>query len=204
MFSHLVKLLRFACVSMLLAGAVPSMHGQAAPTATQGLELTAFGAGTGTWTNLAGGRNLGITAGADLAFKSFYHLRPAAEVRGTYPVYGGTIDSQRDILGGLRVEYPLGRVHPYGDFLLGRGQINYERRGFLVGNLLFIRSISTVFSPGVGVDLDLTQHWSGKVDLQYQSWDIPFPPGTLHPKVLSLGAEYHFDFNHHYRSPRRR
>ena len=187
---------------VLFAAVAPFAAAQAVPTATQGLELTAFGAGTGTWTRLEGGRNIGVTAGADLAFKSYYRLRPAIEVRGTYPFHAGTIDAQKDFLGGLRVEYPVGRLHPYVDFLVGRGQIDYQRGGFLVGNLLFIRSNTTVYSPGVGVDLDLSDHWSGKADFQYQSWDIPFPPGTLHPGVLSLGAVYHFDFNHHYRAPR--
>lgn len=195
-FSRLFLLLLVTPSSLLLA--------QAVPTATQGLELTAFGAGTGTWTGLAGGRNLGLTLGADLALKSYYHLRPAVEIRGTYPFHSGTIDAQKDLLGGIRLEYPLGPLHPYADFLVGRGQIDYQRSGFPVGNLLFIRSITTVFSPGVGADLDLSEHWSGKVDLQYQSWDVPFPPGTLHPRVLSVGAVYRFDFNHHYRAPRGR
>ena len=186
---------------VLLAVALfsPRLHAQAAPTAVQGLELTAFGAGSGTYTNLLGGRNLDITAGVDLAFKSYYHFRPAAEIRGTYPIYNGQIDAQRNVLGGLRIEYPYGRLHPYVDFLVGRGQIDYQRGGFLVGNFLFIRSLTTVYSPGLGVNFDVTEHWSGKADFQYQSWDIPFPPNTLHPKVLSLGAVYHFDFNHHYK-----
>ena len=199
-----MKLFRRAFLPLLLAAATPFLQAQAAPTATQGLELTAFGAGTGTYTDVAGGRNLAITAGADLAFKSYYHIRPAAEVRGAFPVATGTIAAQRYILGGLRVEYPLGRLHPYADFLIGRGQINYQRNGFLFGNLIYLRSISTVYSPGLGLDFDVTPHWSGKVDLQYQSWDIPFPPNTIHPKVISLGAVYHFDFNHHYRAPRRK
>lgn len=178
------------------------LNAQATPTATQGLELTAFAAGTGTWTNIEGGRNLGITAGADLAFKSYHNFRPAAEFRGTYPFHNGTIDAQKDLLGGLRVEYPLGRLHPYADFLVGRGQIDYQRGGLQVGSLIYIRSISTVFSPGVGVDLDVAPHWSVKADLQIQNWDIPFSPGTIHPKVLSLGGVYHFDFNHGTRYPR--
>ena len=185
---------------LLLAAAPILAPAQAAPTAVQGLELTAFGAGTGTYTNLEGGRNLAITAGADLAFKSYYHFRPAAEIRGTYPIHNGTIDSQRNFLAGLRVEYPYGRLHPYVDFLIGRGEIDYQRGGFLVGNFLFLKSISTVYSPGVGLDFEVTPHWSGKADFQYQSWNIPFPPGTLNPKVISLGAVYHFDFNHHYRA----
>lgn len=168
---------------------------QATPTATQGLELTAFGAGAGTWTDVLGGRNLGVTAGADLAFRSFHNFRPAAEFRGTYPVHTGTIDAQKNLMGGLRVEYPSGKLHPYADILVGRGQIDYQRGGLVVGNLIYIRTISTVFSPGAGLDFDVSPHWSGKLDFQFQSWDVPFSPGTIHPKVLNIGAVYHFDFN---------
>ena len=196
--------MRVLCRVFLVALlAVRLVTAQATPTATQGLELTAFGAVNGTWTDIFGGRNLGVTAGADLAFKSYYHLRPAAEVRGTYPIHKGTIDAQKELLGGLRVEYPLGRLHPYADFLVGRGQIDFQNGGFPVGNLIYIRSISTVLSPGVGADFDLSDHWSAKADLQYQSWDNPFGSGSIHPRIFSVGAVYHFDFNHHPRAPRR-
>jgi hypothetical protein len=59
-----------------------------------------------------------------------------------------------------------------------------------------------------------------KADTQYQSWDVPFPvvdgvpppvganiapgvsTGTIHPRVLTLGAVYRFDFNHYYKRPK--
>lgn len=197
----------------------------ATATATQQLALSAFGGGTGTYTDLLGGRNLGITAGADLAFMSFHRYRPVLELRGTYPFHTGTIDAQKNFLGGLKVERQFGRLHPYVDFLVGRGQIDYQRGGLQVGSILFLSSTSTVFSPGVGLDYDVTPHWAIKGDFQYQHWDIPFatvngapaPPtfvstpsgplqvpttGTLSPKVITLGAVYRFDFNHYYHRPR--
>lgn len=216
-----------AILSVVMFGqATPSRAQVAAPaTATQQLALSAFGGGTGTYTNILGGRNLSVTAGADLAFLTYRRYRPVLEVRATYPLHKGTIDAQKNFLGGLKVERQLGRLHPYADFLVGRGQIDYQRSGLQVGALLFLSSTSTVFSPGVGVDYDLTPNWAVKGDFQYQIWQVPFAisngqpgapvfvstpggvsqlatTGTIYPKVLTLGAVYRFDFNHHYRRPR--
>lgn len=183
----------------------------ATATASQQLALSAFGGGTGTYTGIYGGRNLGITAGADLAFLTYHRFRPVLELRGTYPIHNGQIDAQRNFLGGLKVERDFGRLHPYADFLIGRGQIDYQRGGLLVGSVLFLSSTSTVLSPGVGLDYDLTPNWAIKGDFQYQHWNVPFamsngapapvtivqaPGGTISPKVITVGAVYRFDFNH--------
>lgn len=98
----------------------------ASATATQQLALSAFGGGTGTYTNLLGGRNLGFTAGADLGFMTFHRYRPVLELRGTYPIHKGQIDAQKEFLGGIKIERDLGRMHPYVNFLVGRGQIDYQ------------------------------------------------------------------------------
>ena len=176
--------------------------GQSGATAVQPLGLSAFGAATGTWTNVLGGRNLGITAGVDLAFLSYRRFRPVLEIRGTYPFYKGQVDDQRSFMGGLKVERPIGALHPYANFLIGRGSINYPK-GLIFNNLLYLKTVSTVYSPGIGVDYDVTPQWAAKVDFQYQHWDSPaVPGGVINPKVLSAGVVYRFDFNHHYKVPR--
>ena len=62
---HIPTLARLAIVL-----AITSLAGigraQVASTATQQLQLSAFAGGTGTFTNFDGGKNLDITAGADL------------------------------------------------------------------------------------------------------------------------------------------
>ena len=56
------------------------------PTAIQRMQLSAFGGATGDFTGLGGGKNVGITAGVDLAVAPVRNwLRPTVEVRGTYP-----------------------------------------------------------------------------------------------------------------------
>jgi opacity protein-like surface antigen len=175
-------------------------HAQAAPAGTQQLQLSAFAAGTGTFTDLAGGKNLGITAGADLTFLRFRLFRPSFELRGTYPIDKGHISSQKNFLLGPKVEYPIGRFHPYVDFFLGRGEINYQDPGFVFGNTRFISTNTLVYSPGVGLDYNFTHNLALKVDAQFQHWDTPaVVSGAIHPTALTLGGVYNFDFNPRHR-----
>ncbi len=174
---------------------------QSTPTATQQLQLSAFVGGTGTFTDLAGGKNLAITAGADITVLAFRRFRPSAEIRGSYPLDEGTISSQKNFLLGPKVEYPLGRLHPYADFLVGRGGIDYLRGGYIFGNVRYLNSNTLVLSPGVGLDYNLTHHFAAKIDFQYQHWDTPaVASGSINPKAITLGAVYVFDFNsrHHH------
>jgi hypothetical protein len=190
---RLVLLSSLSCVSF-------SALAQSTPAATQQLQLSAFVAGTGTLTDLSGGKNLGITAGADITVLHFRLFKPAFEVRGTYPVNGGTISSQKNLLLGPKVEYPVGRFHPYADFLIGRGGIDYLRGGYVFGNIKYISSNTLVYSPGVGLDYNLMHNLAVKADFQYQHWDTPaVPSGSISPKAFTLGAVYVFDINPRHR-----
>jgi hypothetical protein len=64
------------------------------PTASKLFEISTFGGINGTYTGLSGGKNLGLTAGVDVSFRSYYGFRPFLEGRGTYPIDGGHIDAQ--------------------------------------------------------------------------------------------------------------
>jgi len=179
----------------------PTADAQAVPAGTQQLQLSAFVAGTGTFTDFAGGKNLGITAGADVTFLHFRLFRPAFEVRGSYPIDSGHISNQKSFLLGPKVEYPLGRYHPYVDFFLGRGQIDYLNGGFIVGNIKYISNNTVVYSPGAGLDYELTHNLAIKADVQFQHWNSPaIASGSIHPTALTLGVVYSFDFNprHHH------
>jgi hypothetical protein len=176
------------------------VHAQAVPAATQPLQISAFGAATGTWTGLGASRNIGITAGVDIGWKPFYRFYPSIEVRGTYPIDDGQVDAQKNILYGFKAERYYGRLHPYGDFLIGRDKIDYQNGGYPSpdGTLLYINSISNVFSYGGGLDLTLTDHFALKVDGQFQHYGVPVnSTGHIWSKPLSVGIVYHFDFNHH-------
>ncbi len=186
-------------VLMMLSFSTRRASAQSDAAAVQPLALSVFGMGTGTWTNILGGRNLAVTAGGDLAFLTYRKLRPVIEVRGTYPFYEGQVDKQKSFAGGLKVEKQFGPLRPYANFLIGRGQINFKK-GLQEGNLLYTKTVTTVYSPGLGVEYDVRPQWSAKVDFQYQYWDTPaVASGSINPKALSAGVVYRFDFNHHYR-----
>ena len=174
------------------------------PTASQGSNLSVFGGVTGVYTGIDQGRNLGITAGADYTIGGFFGFRPAVEVRGTYPIHDGGVDDQKSILAGVRVERPIRRFHPYGDFLIGRGEINYVGT-FVVGFAEFIRTDSTVYSPGAGFEYDLTHHFAVRTDAQLQHWDTPVnASGSAWAKQGTVAVTYRFDFNHHWKQRRQR
>jgi hypothetical protein len=137
-------------------------HAQAGGAAAVDGLLSTFAALTGTQTGLGSGRNLGITAGVDLGFQPFHGLYPSLEARGTYPIDKGNVDSQKTLLGGLKLAVPLPfipRIRPYGTALFGRGSINYGAGYEVPGTPIFYTiSHSNVFDLGGGVDLKLSPH----------------------------------------------
>ena len=167
----------------------------ALPTASRTLELSAFGGMSGVFTGLAGGKNLSITAGGDLGFLPYRGMRPSLEVRGTYPLNRGRIDSQKSILGGLKVDFLLNhRVHPYGDILFGRGEMKYGS-GYLFNNSIYLLTTTNVISPGAGFDYDLSDNLAIKVDGQFQHWGYaPTSSGSLYSKVGTVAVVYKFNF----------
>jgi hypothetical protein len=174
-------------------------RGQAMPTATQESSLSVFAGATGVYTGVGGGRNLSFTAGGDFSLHSFFGFRPAVEVRGTYPIHDGGVDDQKSILAGVRVERPIGRFHPYGDFLIGRGEIDY------INSNSYLYTSTPVYSPGAGFEYDLTPHFAFRVDAQDQHWDTPVNrSGSAWAKQGTLAVTYRFNFNHHTKQRRQR
>lgn len=169
------------------------------PVAVQPMQLSVFGGVSGVYTGLHNGRNLSVTAGADLALPPVHHFRPGLEFRGTFPMNKGHVDSQRSILGGARLDYPIGHsFHPYGDFLFGRGQMNYGPNGYFYGNYQYILTTTWVYGVGAGVDLPLAHDFLLKVDGQYLHWgSAPVPGGGIWSKTGTIGMVYIFDFNRH-------
>jgi hypothetical protein len=170
------------------------------PTAIQKLQLSAFGGVSPVWTGLAGDKNLSMTLGTDLALPPVYHVRPTAEIRGTYPLADGTVSSERSIMGGLRVDFLLGhKIHPYGDFFFGRGETHYGT-GHSFHNRDYVLTTTYVYSPGAGFDYDLSDHFGVKVDGQFQKWSSlqPTDSGHLWSTVVTAGVVYRFDFNRHH------
>ncbi len=170
---------------------------QNVPTARQTLQLSAWAGGSGVFTGLESGRNGSVTAGVDLGIRSFFGVSPTLEVRGSYPVDKGAVDSQENVVAGVLLGKRYRRLRPYVDFLYGRGQITYTPAfpdpTFTV---YYLQTTSNVLSPGAGVDFDLSRHFSVKADVQFQRYATPVTTsGTLYSKPITLGLVYRFDFN---------
>jgi opacity protein-like surface antigen len=171
------------------------IHAQAMPAADKPFSLSAFGGANGTFTGLSGGKNLGITAGGDIGFRPYRSFYPSVEVRGTYPVHDGSVDSQENILGGFKVERYYGNFRPYVDVFYGRGKIDYKNGGYPnpAGTLLYLDSLSNVYAAGGGVDFTLTGHFALKLDAQYQHYGTPVTTsGSIYATALTIGVVYRF------------
>jgi hypothetical protein len=143
----------------------------------------------------ADGYNQGFSAGADFRLGRFVFGQPALGVRFTYST--GTFGSQRTILFGPEAHYIYHRFRPYGNFLIGPGDITYSSGQ---------KDNSIVYDFGGGVDYRQTRRLSFRiVDFQYQLWNlgthfyppnfIPGQPGVyidtkLKPFTLGAGIIY--------------
>lgn len=180
--------------TLLSAASAVAQH----PTASRQLQLSAFGAASGDFTGLQGGKNFAITAGGDLALPPWHGVRPTLEIRGRFPTDHGLIDSQKNVLGGLRVDFLLNhRLRPYGDFLFGRGQMNYGLTGYIYGNNIYALTTTYIDAGGVGFDYVLNERMAIKVDAQLERWgSAPTSTGRVYSSVGSAGLVYYFNFDH--------
>jgi hypothetical protein len=196
-YRNLVLKLALLPATLFLASAALAQN----PTAERQLQLSAFGGASGDFTGLAGGKNVSVTAGADLGLPPWRGIRPTLEVRGRYPADGGSIDSQKDILGGVRVDFLLNyRLRPYADFLFGRGQMNYGPHGYIYRNDIYSLTTTYVDAGGVGFNYALNQNLALKVDGQIERWgSAPTSTGRVYSSVGTVGVVYYFNFDrrHH-------
>ncbi len=187
---------RFAAIVATVFASSFSARAQSLPAAVQRLQLSAFGGVSGVYTGLGSGRNLAVTAGVDLGLPPIFSLSPTLEVRGSYAIDKGKVDSQKNIMGGVTVAKDFGRVRPYGDVFVGRGQINYGN-GYVnpAGNLRYLQTNSNVFATGGGLDLRLDRHFAIKLDAQIERYASPVTvSGHLYAKAVTVGMVYHFRF----------
>lgn len=179
---------------------------QSAPTASRTLDPSVFLGGSGVYTGFTGAKNLSVTAGLDLGFRPHFGLSPSVEVRGTYPLDSGQVAGEESVLAGLRIGKRYQHFRPYADFLVGRGELNYEDGGYVVPaqSFRYLQSTTNVLSPGLGTEVDVTPQFALLLDLQLQHWDLPFStgstpanPGSIYSKVATVGVVYRFGWLEH-------
>ena len=142
--------------------------------------------------NGADGYNQGGAVGADFRLGRFVFGQPTLGARFTYST--GTYGKQRTIVFGPELHYIYKRYRPYGDFLIGPGNITYKSGQ---------TDNSIVYEFGGGLDYHKSPKLNFRlVDFQYQMWDLgnhfypagflPGQPGVyidtkLKPYTLSFG-----------------
>jgi opacity protein-like surface antigen len=167
---------------------------QARPTADRGLDITVF-------TEYAylnpdyGTVNLkGLTLGFDFARAIGPRwITPALELRANYA--GETSAAgEESAMGGLRAQFNVsrsGRFRPYGDFLIGVGQINFNNVA------PYTKDNSIVYNYGAGAEFDVVGGFAVKGEFQAQHWDLGrYYTGrdTLTPTSLNIGVSYRLPF----------
>jgi hypothetical protein len=122
--------------------------------------------------NDANGWNQGFSAGADFRLGRFVFGQPAVGARFTYST--GQYGKQRTFVVGPELHYIYKRFRPYGDFLIGPGNITYSSGQ---------TDNSIVYEFGGGVDYHKSRRVNFRmVDFQYQLWDLGnhyYPPGFI-------------------------
>jgi hypothetical protein len=169
---------------VMLAGA-PHMAAQATPTATAPLDVSAFAGFSLTRPYWGSKTDPGISFGFDLSHNFKFPIVPSLEARAN--LANGPIVNERIYLFGVRADPKLrGRFHPYGDFLLGPGNLHYVVPSGYPG---YVGDDSVVKSIGGGVDFDVYSHFQIKVDVQYQFWNFG-SNYTLTPTTYMFGINY--------------
>ncbi len=152
----------------------------------QGTHFTNYGNAT-SW-------NQAIAMGADFRLGRFAFGQPAIGARLTYSY--GPFANESTYMFGPEVHYMWRKLRPYGDFFIGKGNIDYKGTSF--------KDDSIVYEPGGGVDYHINRRWSIRlIDFQYQFWNLSthfypagFVPGapaqyvdtTLKPYTISFGV----------------
>ncbi len=120
----------------------------------------------------ANGWNQGFSIGADFRLGRFVFGQPALGARYTYS--HGTTGSQRTAMFGPEIHYIYKKFRPYGDFMIGPGNITYHSGQ---------TDNSIVYELGGGVDYHKNRTLNFRmIDFQYQFWDLGnhyYPPGLL-------------------------
>jgi opacity protein-like surface antigen len=184
------KLILTAAVPLILVPA--PLWAQARPVAVKKADISAFAAFTRVTPDYDAPSNKGFTFGVDVMKPVRWFLKPSLEFRGT--IAPGPTVNENTFGGGVKVEHPIWRLHPYADFLVSAGTITFKHPNIDSRGRLYKSDDSIVYTYGGGFDYDLTPRWAAKVDYQGEHWNLGSAAQTLTPQVLTLGIVYRIPF----------
>lgn len=174
-------MLNRAIIFIVLLGAAPMLHAQAAPTAARAGDLK-IGGGFSTAASDYGDRYNGGAAYIDFDFlqnigvEGEFHF-----VKDPSDLYEKTYE-----VGG-RYFRTYGKFVPYAKVMYGRGVFNFPplADGFRA-NLAY-----NLAAGGIGVDYKVKHYLYVRADWEYQHW-FGFQNSSLSPSILTIGAAYRF------------
>lgn len=169
---------------------------QARPTATTSISLSGFGLLSEVNTGFESSKNLSLTTGANISLQPRFGLYPSLELRGTLPLASGNVASQKNIMGGIKLSKFYGPLHPYVNFLAGRAEFRYQTFPVTPDySSYYVQSTSNIFSPGGGVDFQVSSQLAFKFDAQFGLYSSPVTAsGRGVVSSISAGLSYHFSF----------
>lgn len=165
-----------------------SANAQASYAATHIQNFSVFAEGTRLNPDYGSHNNYGFTVGGDYT-RHYHFLNPSLEGRISHA--GGSDVGLTSYMGGLRGSRDYGRLHPYGDILLGYGVITFTHP-----HGQYLRDNSTVYGAGGGVDYDVIGNFSVKGEFQFQSWKLGSANHRQTPTYISFGVVYHLPITH--------
>ncbi|WP_263367848.1 porin family protein [Edaphobacter bradus] len=171
-----------------------TLHAQATAAASKKGDLSVYSGYSAVWPQYLNAPNInsGVSFGVEYTRHLRWYLLPSLVARGK--VAPGNTVGERTWGGGIKVEHEFRSFRPYASFILSSGNITFTHPVIDYRGKRYTSDNSIVYAPGGGVDVDITEKWSGRVDYQYEYWNI----GTnqsFYPSVLSFGVVYRIPFH---------
>ena len=184
----------FLFATLLFLPASRYLKGQALPTAARKAEFSAFATYSRVTTDY-GYPNNGATVGLQYLRFVRWYVTPSIEFRVKATFDGRTVD-EHTWGGGVRFERRILDFRPYGNFFISSGTIHYNFSSpynpHPVGKP-YTSDNSIVYSPGFGIDYNLSKYWGARFDYQFEFWNLGNNQ-TLTPQAMSFGILYRIQF----------
>ena len=181
----------FLLPAILLVLVPGKLIAQANPVASKKADISVFGTYSRVTTDYGPETNNGYTFGANYTRYMHWFVNPSLEFRAKI-ANGPTVD-EKTFGGGIRAERQFKNFHPYADFLISAGTIDFQHPNIDVRGNLYKSDDSIVYSTGIGLDYDVTSRWAARADYQFEHWSLGTNQ-TLTPRVLSFGVVYRIPF----------
>lgn len=182
-------------IAFLVLAIPKPLLAQANPTAVKKADLSAFGLYSRLTPDYGAQKNNGVTFGIDYTRYTRWWVSPSVEFR--VKIANGTTVDEKSWGGGIRVEKPINRWHPYADFLVSSGTINYHFTSppLLPNGKPYVDDATITKSFGAGLDYDVTPRFAFRGDVQFERWYLDkYLAIHLTPYVWSAGVVYRIPF----------